>query len=203
MASSADILKCLLLNTHCEERYKKVDWKDLFLESIHELWLKPIETWVQDLNLSNNKLASVPRNISNMKSLIQLNLSGNNLNVITREVFSLPSLRYLNISKNNLQKLPRFPAKGKISLKSLNVSDNKLKALPQSIMLTSLEILNLSKNSFTEVPLCVCEITTLKDLDVSHNREINSLPQAMGKLRNLCYLGLKDLDKVKYLCIFL
>ena len=87
MARSTDILKCLLLNTHCQESYKKVDWKDLFLENIHESWLKPIETWVQDLNLSNNKLASVPRNISNMKSLIQLNLSGNNLDVITRKVF--------------------------------------------------------------------------------------------------------------------
>lgn len=183
------------MNTHCQEKYGKVDWRKLHLKNIHKSWLKSIKAWVQDLNLSDNKLTTLPLSVSKLKLLTRLNLSGNNLKVINGDIFHLPCLRYLNISKNDLLELPEFP-EWKLALRSLNVSNNQLNELPQSIAQSSLEILNLSNNCFTEVPPCVCKITTLQDLDLSFNRRISFLPDEMGKLRNLCHLGLKRLDKV-------
>ena len=193
----ANILKILLLSTSCRRESRKVNWSKLSLRKIDESWIDPIKAWVQDFKLSDNKLTFLPQNFLELKRIVRLNLSVNKLKAIPSDIFSLPCLRDLNISSNEVSELPE-PLELKVALKSLNVSNNNLKALPPSISMSSLETLKLSNNNFAEVPLCVCEITSLKDLDLSNNRDINYLPDEMGKLRNLSHLDLTNLDQVKH-----
>ena len=189
------ILKVLLLNTSCHRDSRKVNWSRLLLEKLHKSCIDPIKSWVQNLNLSSNKLTLLPENFIELKFVSRLNLSANKLKVIPSHVFSLICLRELNISSNAISELPE-DLEWKPTLKSLNVGDNNLSDLPVSISRSRLETLNLSKNNFVRIPLCVCEIISLKDLDLSNNREISELPNEMGKLRNLSTLHLRNLDQV-------
>jgi len=71
---------------------------------------------LQDLNLSNNRIASIPPHIGSLKRLETLNVNGNQLKDVFQVVDSLckcPSLRslFINLSKEEqvdyvLQKLP-------------------------------------------------------------------------------------------------
>ncbi|WP_372364841.1 tetratricopeptide repeat protein [Candidatus Uabimicrobium sp. HlEnr_7] len=58
------------------------------------------------LDISNNNIAIIPREIGKMSSLSTLNLAQNNLKEIPKEISLLSSLQELNLSKNNLQELP-------------------------------------------------------------------------------------------------
>ena len=190
------VLRDLLLNTSCRVVEKKVNWSKLALTAIDESWLTNIKLWVQFFNLSNNSLTSLPENIVDLKMVVRLNLSNNRLKIAPSELFSMISLRELNLSGNNIAELPEIPQWRPV-LKSLNLSGNKLHSLPDGIARSCLEKLNLSRNNFTRVPLPVCGIFSLRDLDLSENREINYLPDEMGKLRNLSHINLKNLDQVR------
>ena len=189
------VLEKLLLNTSCRVKDKKVDWSKLYLSTLEESWLNRIKSWVQFLNLSNNKLSSLPESLIDLKMVVSLNLSKNKLKAAPSEIFSMISLRDVNLSGNTISELPDIPQWRPV-LKTLNVSDNNLSSLPPGIAKSCIETLNLRGNNFTRVPLCVCEIISLKDLDLSNNREINVLPDEMGKLRNLTHINLRNLDQV-------
>ncbi len=195
LGNPVTVLKDLLLNTSCRVKEKKVNWSKLSLSKIDESWLVHIKSWVQIFNLSNNLLTSLPEGLVDLKMVVRLNLSKNKLKIAPTELFSMISLRDLNLSGNAIAELPDIP-QWRPGLKSLNVSDNNLTSLPDGIARSYLEKLNLCRNNFTRVPLAVCEIISLKDLDLSDNREINHLPDEMGKLRNLSYINLKNLDQV-------
>ena len=191
------VLKDLLLNTSCRVKEKKVNWSKLSLSTIDESWLTYIKSWVQFFNLSHNSLTSLPERLVDLKMVVRLNLSKNKLKIAPSELFSMISLRELNLSGNTITELPDIP-KWRPVLKSLNVSDNILHSLPDGIARSYLEKLDLSRNNFNRVPLCVCEIISLRDLDLSDNREINHLPDEMGKLRNLSHINLRNLDQVSF-----
>ena len=192
------VLKDLLVNTSCRVKEKKVNWSKLCLSTIDESWLFHIKSWVQFLNLSHNTLTSLPECLIDLKMVVSLNLSKNKLKVVPIELFSMISLRDLNLSGNGIAELPEIPQWRPV-LKTLNVSDNNLSSLPDGIGRSYMETLNLSRNHFTRVPLAVCEIISLRDLDLSDNREINHLPDEMGKLRNLFNISLKNLDQVRWM----
>jgi Leucine-rich repeat (LRR) protein len=192
------VLKDLLVNTSCRVKEKKVNWSKLRLSTIDESWLFHIKSWVQFLNLSHNTLTSLPECLIDLKMVVSLNLSKNKLKVVPMELFSMISLRDLNLSGNGIAELPEIPQWRPV-LKTLNVSDNNLSSLPDGIGRSYMETLNLSRNHFTRVPLAVCEIISLRDLDLSDNREINHLPDEMGKLRNLFNISLKNLDQVRWM----
>ena len=197
LGNSVTVLKYLLVNTSCRVKEKKVNWSKLCLSTIDESWLFHIKSWVQFLNLSHNTLTSLPECLIDLKMVVSLNLSKNKLKVVPIELFSMISLRDLNLSGNGIAELPEIPQWRPV-LKTLNVSDNNLSSLPDGIGRSYMETLNLSRNHFTRVPLAVCDIISLRDLDLSDNREINHLPDEMGKLRNLSHINLKNLDQVSF-----
>lgn len=191
------VLKDLLLKTSCRVKEKKVNWSRLSLSAIDESWLAHIKSWVQFFDLSHNEFTSLPECLVDLKIVVDLNLSKNRLKIAPSELFSMISLRDLNLSSNAISEFPNV-RQWRPVLKHLNVSNNKLSWLPDGISKSYLEKLNLSRNNFTRVPLSVCEIITLKDLDLSDNRGINYLPDEMGKLRNLVHIGLRNLDQVSF-----
>ena len=193
--NAAIVLGKLLSNTSCRVKEKKVDWSKLCLKALEESWLSRIMPWVQFLNLSHNRLSWLPERLVDLKMLVSLNLSKNELKAAPSAIFSMISLRDVNLSENSIVELPDIPQWRPV-LKTLNVSRNQLTSLPSSIAKSCIEHLNLSHNKFSRVPPCVCDIISLKDLDLSGNREINFLPDEMGKLRNLTHINLTNLDQV-------
>lgn len=57
------------------------------------------------LQLYDNGLTSLPKEIAKLEKLLRLNLSRNNIKELPAEFFTLPDLRYLNLSYNKLQEL--------------------------------------------------------------------------------------------------
>ncbi|XP_030832202.1 leucine-rich repeat serine/threonine-protein kinase 1-like [Strongylocentrotus purpuratus] len=99
-----------------------------------------------NLNLSKNKLSSLPRQMDACTSLITINLSDNSFYEIPKP-WTCP-LEILNMSKNMVQSvsgdLPRFWHR-------------------------TLRFLNLSYNRLTEIPTAICQLSSLTGLDLSHN----------------------------------
>jgi hypothetical protein len=99
-------------------------------------------TFLEVLDLSNNKIISLDSKISNLKNLIFLDLSNNQITSLPQAILQLEKLQILNLSNNplNLQFEPL--------LKKENQSDPKLKqALKSCFESNSLTL----DNAFNEV----------------------------------------------------
>ena len=88
-------------------------------------------------------------------SKVSLNLSHNRLSSIPDSIFGFLHLRELNVSFNNLSELP--PSICLLDkLRKMNASDNQISRLPPGIeQLQSLEKLNLMNNPLLHIPLAL------------------------------------------------
>jgi hypothetical protein len=116
---------------------------------------------VLSLDLSKNRLAALPREISLLQSVTWLSLSSNNLRSIPASIGELTALKKLVLSGNMVSLLP--PTFGRLnSLKELDLSSNRLLSLPLEIgMLSALVELNLAHNKLCELPLEFSRLTSL------------------------------------------
>lgn len=80
---------------------------------------------VISLNLSNNKIASVPKGLGTLTHLQRIDLSKNQIKGLPDGVGNLTSLKYFNLSKNQIATLPATFGNLR-SLKHLDVSNNPL-----------------------------------------------------------------------------
>ena len=115
--------------------------------------LQKVSGNLRNLDLSNNKITTIPKWIANFKSLKTLNLSGNQLNSLPEEIGQLSKLENLIVSKNCLSgALPKSLGKLK-NLKELDASGNKLSKFPVSLAgLNHLNSLDLSSNKISAIP---------------------------------------------------
>jgi len=68
-------------------------------------------------------------------------------------MWELPNLTELNLTHNHFKMLPREIAKLRKSLQVLSLSMNQLFTLPSTFRkLGNLRVLDLSKNTFTQIP---------------------------------------------------
>lgn len=100
------------------------------------------------LNLTQNKLSSLPQDIRNMTQLRSLVLSENLFERLPEDVLRLSSLEQLEVKKNKLDDFGS--AKSQVSLDRLYLLDlsvNRIGRVPQAILrLPRLRILHLSYN---------------------------------------------------------
>ena len=66
-----------------------------------------------------------------------------------------------------------------------------------NVSASSLTYLDLSKNQFSSVPLCVCTFTSLISLDLNDNPKIKNLPCELSMLTKLDQLNLSGLKRLK------
>lgn len=99
------------------------------------------------LNLSNNKLASIPPTVKKVKKLKTLNLNSNCLISLPSELGDLQYLQELEVSDNKLSVLPESVCNGCINLTRLNVSNNRIRFMPAEIdNIKGLQDLLMEKN---------------------------------------------------------
>jgi Leucine-rich repeat (LRR) protein len=154
-------------------RHPDLQLNNLGLRTLPDDVLKKL-TWLEELDLSGNKLESLPQPIDKLQQLKSLNVSHNeNLLDLTDKLGSLSQLTHLDVSYDpNLLFLPATI--GRLSrLETLNASHGLLttEALPDSLRnLTHLKTADFSFNRFTKIPSSVTGIRSLESLDFSHNR---------------------------------
>ena len=102
-----------------------------------------------ELNISFNKLTTIPDAISEMVELERLNLRCNQLTVLSPAIKQLRKLKWLDISHNKLSAIP--DAIGEIvGLEELDLSYNQLTVLGPAIkQLKKLQLLFVNGNPFT------------------------------------------------------
>lgn len=138
------------------------------LKNIPIAALAPL-TYLTELSLSHNRIASFPDPSSSLASLTKLNLTSNKLATLPLSIGDLTSLKDLNLSDNALNNIPS--AIGKLtSLASLNLSENKINDLPETVgNLISLDTLDLSHNQITSLSASIMALPLLTALKLSYN----------------------------------
>nr|XP_039249853.1 leucine-rich repeat protein 1-like [Styela clava] len=134
------------------------------------------------LNLSNNKIKTLPDSIAEMQSLVELNLENNDLSELPN-TFSMPnsklcsSLRCLKLNTNQIKCLP--PDFGNLcELYQLHIRSNKLKLLPRCIgRLQKLKVFLAPDNLLRILPASI-KCLSLEQIDLSGNDflKVGSIP---------------------------
>jgi Leucine-rich repeat (LRR) protein len=160
---------------------------------------------IKELNLTNNKLTKLDKNIfSNLTQLQELYLYYNNLTELDKDIFTnLTQLKELHLYSNNLTKIPKNIFSNLTQLQILNLDYNNLTELDKDIFsnLTQLQELNLSENELTELDKDIfSNLTQLQYLMLSNNK-LKKLDKELFKnltqLQSLSlnYNKLTELDK--------
>ncbi|NXO12231.1 PIDD1 protein, partial [Oriolus oriolus] len=137
----------------------------------------------------HGSLTSLPPDFGNLRRLTHLDLSFNRLSTLPSCILHLPSLCVLLVSHNSLVTLPEdFGCLSKLTF--FSAMKNQLKHLPQSIgELLMLRDLDLSENALELLPEEVGNLHNCTELDLSGNR-LSSIPDSLANLKSLRRLHL-------------
>jgi Leucine-rich repeat (LRR) protein len=165
-------LKELILTNNLGNKNPKKKF-GLSLENSYYDYIANLDLHV--LRVDFNQLNFIPAIIFNMKNLIELNLSNNNIVDIPKEIKFLTKLQNLNFKSNRIIIIPKLIGK-LTNLSTLNLYKNKIKELPDEFkLLTNLTQLNLGRNSIDfrtkkiDIFKFLSPLTKLKELDLSSN----------------------------------
>jgi len=124
----------------------------------------------QSVNLSFNLITELPLDLPlSLPHLKILNLSHNRIASIPESIFGFLHLEHLDLSFNKIETLP-VGISILLKLKKLNLSNNNLKKLPTNIdQLSSLEKINLTSNQIEHLPIALGNIPTLQVILVMGN----------------------------------
>lgn len=165
---------------------------------------------LEALDLSNNKLSSIPKEISKLtklkiaffsynefttfptvfkelKNLYMLGLKGNQIEQFEEDILPL-SISWLILTDNRLTSLP--DSMGKLTkLQKFPLAGNRLSELPRSMQnCQKLELLRLSANNFKEIPQWLLELPKLAWLAFSGN------PCSVSKATKMKIVEYKDIE---------
>ncbi|CAD6199148.1 unnamed protein product [Caenorhabditis auriculariae] len=144
---------------------------------------------LESLDASHNQLASLPTEwLKNTEaSIVHLRLHDNNIEAIPPRSFAnATSLQTLDVSSNRIHVLQDESLSGASRLNSLALKNNSLEVVePMALAELQLESLDLSRNSFTEVPAAVGRLAKVKRVDLSRNKISKLYQFVLNKLNNL------------------
>ncbi|KAJ8878157.1 hypothetical protein PR048_022624 [Dryococelus australis] len=135
------------------------------------------------LKLSQGNLSEFPSSFKQLEPLLRtLDISENKFATLPIDISNFKLLKHLNVSQNRLISLPE--SLGSLSkLESLSACSNKITYIPQTLaQLTHLKQVYLSDNQITDFPVVFCSLKMLDVLDVSRNK-ISNVPDRVCELQ--------------------
>lgn len=147
---------------------------------------------VTAINLSGNKLTSLPAAMKNLIHLDTLSLADNKFTKFPDVLGKFPALTTLSLRGNALDKLPATLNVDLTSIKWLDLSDNKLATIPVILgKLANLETLYWADNSAKSAPADIFKLSRLVNLDLSGNL-LESLPAEAASAPSLANLDIRN-----------
>ncbi|CAH2277706.1 keratocan [Pelobates cultripes] len=149
----------------------------------------PLPDHVEQLRLARNKISKIPEGVfSNLENLTLLDLQDNKLTdgSFQADAFAgLKNLVQLNVAKNTLKKMPTGLPSNTIQL---YLDNNNIEEIPKNYFneIPNIAFIRLNYNKLADagVPINVFNITSLLDLQLSHN-ELTNIPMVNGHLERL------------------
>lgn len=146
-----------------------------------------------ELNLSKQRLGTLPDELLQNRNLKVLRLYKNDLSELPEEIGDMQALEELYIGKNNLKSLPEGLCRLK-NLKILSIQYNQLEKLPDSIgKLVNLEQLILNQNRIKRLPESIGDLKKLEVLKLEWNK-IDTLTERLFDCENLKFITLRQND---------
>jgi len=147
----------------------------------------------KSLQISHNDFVRFPSPVGSFLNLVNIDISNNGLTAIGREILNLKKLRTLT-ARNNLLDSSSLPKDFGImsSLETLNLSGNRFTDLPMQLTeLNNLQNLYLGANKISEIPGAVKSLSSLQVLYLGGN-SLKDVPAELGYLQKLSSLVLCD-----------
>ncbi|KAK0090968.1 hypothetical protein PV326_003945 [Microctonus aethiopoides] len=152
--------------------------------------LKGFPRTTEELYLCGLDRKSFDRQILRLQSLRVLDLSNNSLSSLPKEIGTLPHLKSLHLGQNEFGAVQNSNAWSWLNhiniqnnLQLLDLSENHLKYLPKQIgKLSKLVTLLLNKNELKILPASIGRLSSLTYLNVGHNL-LTSIPGSIMNLR--------------------
>ncbi|XP_072173141.1 leucine-rich repeat-containing protein 40-like [Diadema setosum] len=137
---------------------------------------------VIDVNLSSNKIQSLPVEMQMMVNITRLDLGNNGLSDIPAEFETMTGMRELVISYNRFTKLPSVVFSW-TKLEIILANDNQVNSIDVASLklLSHLSTLDLQNNSIGEVPPELGNVTSLRSLQLAGNCFRNPRPAILNK----------------------
>ncbi|XP_061906614.1 leucine-rich repeat-containing protein 57 [Entelurus aequoreus] len=131
--------------------------------------LQRLTSNLRTLDLSDNKLESLPPFIGNFAQLRSLTLNSNRLGGLPTEIGNLKKLETLSLSTNRIQQLPPTLDHLK-ALRTLILAGNRISEFPKGLGgLRQLDLLDLSRNQIQSVPSYVSELQAI-EINLNQNQ---------------------------------
>ncbi|TXT62818.1 MAG: Leucine-rich repeat domain protein [Promethearchaeota archaeon] len=151
----------------------------------------PKENYLEIIDLSYNRLYSLPNSIGSLKKLKKLILKSNKLKSLPNSLKKLESLEILILRDNLLRALPSSIGVLK-RLKILDLYHNKLSSLPKNFeKLESLLYLDLGWNRFHKIPHFIGKCKKIEKLSLGRNN-ISRVPDWIRELECLKVFNIYD-----------
>jgi len=134
------------------------------------------------LNFTDQGLEKFPSDMSKVeKNLRNLDLSRNKINSLPSSIGNFKVMKTLSLSKNKIAALPDDMGK-MTKLENLNLSFNLLQSIPSSFQqLKHLREVNLSHNNFSTFPTALLNLKQMNVLDLANNK-IRAIPEEIRSL---------------------
>lgn len=209
--SGAIGLRKLILSNNMLSSFS-VNWKcplnelDLTHNQLTEFTCLSQIVWsktLQRLNLGHNNLRALSSNICHLQSLQHLDMRHNALKTLPPPGnWRCKVLNKLNLSHNMLT--ASCGPEGFVAVDKKKVADsisgsiqaafNTNCEFPVALLSHCLQVLDLSYNQLEHIPDSICCLTSLCELDLSHNPSLRQLPAELGNLKNIWNLRLTNLN---------
>lgn len=143
-------------------------------------YVKTSYTNLVELDISRNKLKSLPVQIRQLVHLRILNVTSNELTEIPQELYNLKELQVLSLSQNQIKVIPEELPVYLPNLVTLRVAANLIDTLPSCLYLwTMMRHLQLGSvyggNRLVYLPDTIADMPLLEELDISYN-QLRTLP---------------------------